>query len=103
MNKQALQGILDDRYFSFFIVETKLLPKDNKLQQYLLILTSFPYKSHTSIIFAILIVQHFNSKSQLKSLLAIAQYKYHSVISLNCDVCPHFLRGKSRAGFFLTS
>ena len=21
----------------------------------------------------------------------------------HCDVCPHFLRGKSRAGFFLTS
>ena len=29
-----------------------------------------------------------------------AQYKYHIVISLNCDVCPYFLRGKSRAGFF---
>ena len=33
----------------------------------------------------------------------IARYKYHTVTSLNCDVCPHFLRGKSRAGFFLTS
>ena len=31
---------------------------------------------------------------------ALAQYKYHTVILLNCDVCPHFLRGKSRAGFF---
>ena len=28
------------------------------------------------------------------------QYKYHTVILLNCDVCPHFLRGKSRDRFF---
>ena len=33
----------------------------------------------------------------------VPQYKYHTVVLLNCDVCPHFLRGKSRAGFFLTS
>ena len=31
--------------------------------------------------------------------LVIAQYKYHTVILLNCDVWPHFLRGKRRAVF----
>ena len=35
----------------------------------------------------------------LKRVCPWLQYKYHTGIPLNCDTCPHFLRGKSRAFF----
>ena len=48
------------------------------------------------------ILLHNNQKLTIGT---ISQYKYHTVILRNSDVCPQsaFLRGKRRAGFFLTS
>ena len=44
--------------------------------------------------------QHADAFFVIRAISTVPQYKYHTVILLNCDVCPHFLRGKSRAGFF---